>query len=55
MCEGDDYCESFEETRKWLAEKYIVLLTNQARFDKVGWFENACMPESSIKFIPISS
>lgn len=29
MCEGEDYCESKEDIKKWLANKFIVLIHNQ--------------------------
>ena len=33
MCEGEDYCESVDNIRKWLRRKWIVLLYNEKRFD----------------------
>ena len=54
MCSGGD-CESEENIRKWLANKYIVLLYNQVRFDNDKYHEEARIAEARIVYIPISS
>ena len=55
MCEGESYCESHEDIKKWLQRKFIVLLYNQIRFDTVNFLDNAKIKESRIVYIPISS
>ena len=55
MCEGESYCESQEDIKKWLQRKFIVLLYNQIRFDSENFLDNAKIKESRLAYIPISS
>ena len=40
MCEGHDYCESEENIREWLKQKFVVLLYNQKTFGLDQFDEN---------------
>ena len=55
MCEGESYCESKEDIRKWLSRKFIILLYNQIRFDPENFHELTKIEESRISYVPISS
>ena len=57
MCEGGpaNGCETEENIRTWLRRKYIVLLSNQRRFDTEGFFGEEVVLESRITYIPLSS
>ena len=48
ICEGHYYCADPDLTRKWLANKYIILLYNQVRFNSEGFFEESTIRESRI-------
>lgn len=55
MCEGHEYCESKEDILKWISGKYVLLLYNQVRFNTEVYFQDAVVPVSVLKYIPISS
>ena len=41
MCEDEDYCESKEEIKKWLAGKFIVLVHNEVTFNQTAFFDDS--------------
>jgi len=55
MCEGHDYCESEENIRNWLKNKYILLLYNQITFGLDQFDENVTLEQSKLIWIPFSS
>ena len=54
MCKGEG-CEDEEDIRKWLAGKFIILLTNEIKFNPNGFHEESKIMESNIRYIPVSS
>ena len=57
MCEGGpaNGCETEENIRNWLKQKYIVLLHNQRRFETEGYFGEEVVAESHLIYIPVST
>ena len=57
MCEGGpaNGCETEENILTWLRKKYVVLLTNQRRFETEGYFGKEVALESRMTYIPVSS
>ena len=55
MCEGETWCESEENIRKWLKQKYIVILYNQVNFEHNKFHQDSFKEESRLSYIPISS
>lgn len=54
MCEGDG-CEDEEVIKKWLAGKFIILLSNVIKFNPNGFHGESKIMESNIRYIPVSS
>ena len=55
MCNDKPYCKDTEEIKAFIRNKYLVLLYNQIRFDSNSYENEAMVPESRLKWIPINS
>ena len=53
-CSGSDDCKSEEEIEEFLRGAYVMVLYNQIRFDGSRFHEDAILPESRVKWMPIS-
>ena len=55
MCKGKSICRTESEIRKWLSNKYIILVYNQIVFQRDEFGQNAAKKEARLLYVPISS
>ena len=53
-CHGRDYCRSREEIDEYLTGKYLLMLTNQIRFDSSKYSEESIVQESRVDWIRVT-
>jgi len=53
-CHGHDYCKTDEEIKAYLRNTYVLMLSNQIRFESRNNKEEAVVKESRLTWIPIN-
>ena len=54
-CVGHDYCKSEEEIDYFLDRSYMIMLSNQIKFDYKKYGEESIVNESIISIIQLNS
>ena len=54
-CQGYEYCKTDEQITQFMKGKYLLLLSNQIRFDSDLYGIESILPESRIMWISIST
>ena len=53
-CRNYEYCKSEEEINEYMRKRYLILLTNQIRFDPNNLGKEAIVKESVIEWFRLS-
>jgi len=53
-CHGHDYCKSDEEIKAYLRNKFVVMLSNQIRFESRNVGGESVVKESNLDWIPVN-
>ena len=48
-------CKEWEEINAWLKRKYLILYTNNQKFNSYGFGEDEIIKESQLMYVPIST